>query len=307
MDEFNEPLPGAEEYDIQSAHFDSRFSDFFLGVRKADGLQVVLKHVTRTEDAAREIAALKIIGSNPHVVKLFSTHESRLNDTMIALEYLPEGDLRAWMDARVDRPVEPIIVLAMVKSMLQAIAACHAHGIVHRDISPRNFLVKGGNSVVLADFGCSRLASSISPTRVNVGTLWYMAPETVFGSKQYSPKVDVFGVGCIAAELLRRKPLFDGSSQLDQICKIVETLGTPDASTWPELATLTDWSMLEFPERAPLSWERIFPSEDGCPRGSQMELLMRLILDEMLVYNPEQRSSASACLEKLEKISALRD
>jgi serine/threonine protein kinase len=303
MDDFGEPLPGADEYDFKCARFDSRFADVFLGVRKADGLEVVLKHITRSEDADREIEALERIGTSPHVVKLISTHRSSLNETVIALEYVPEGDLRAWMDARANRPVESATVLSIVKSMLQSIATCQAHGIVHRDISPRNFLVKGGDSVVLADFGSSRLTASTSPARCNVGTLWYMAPETVFGSRHYSPKVDVFGVGCIAAELLRRKPLFDGLSQLDQICKMVETLGTPDESTWPELASLTDWSLLEFPPRAPRSWEDIFPLVDGRIWDASMNALIRLILDKMLVYNPERRCSAAECLQELETIT----
>ncbi len=304
MDDFNEPLPGAELYDFKSgARFDSRFADIFLGARKADGLEVVLKHITRTEDAVREVEALEKIGTSPHVVKLLGTHSRpRLKDTMIALEYVPEGDLRAWMDARAGLSVDPATVLSIVRSMLQSIATCHARGVVHRDISPRNFLVKGGNSVVLADFGSSRLIASASPARCNVGTLWYMAPEIVFGSRHYSPKVDVFGVGCIAGELLRNKPLFAGSSQLDQICKLVETLGTPDESTWPELGSLSDWSLLEFAPRAPQAREHLFPSTEGYPWEAGTDALIRLIVDKMLVYNPERRSSAAECLQELERI-----
>ena len=147
--------------------------------------------------------------------------------------------------------------------------------------------------MVLADFGSSRLIASASPARCNVGTLWYMAPEIVFGSRHYSPKVDVFGVGCIAGELLRNKPLFAGSSQLDQICKLVETLGTPDESTWPELGSLSDWSLLEFAPRAPQAREHLFPSTEGYPWEAGTDALIRLIVDKMLVYNPERRSSAA--------------
>mmetsp|Transcript_4779 Transcript_4779/g.13784 ORF Transcript_4779/g.13784 Transcript_4779/m.13784 type:complete len:309 (-) Transcript_4779:3564-4490(-) len=302
MDDFGEPLPGADQYEFKSVRFDSRSADVFLGVRNSDGLEVILKHITRTEDASREVAALEKVGTSPHVVKLLSTHRSGLNETTLALEYVPEGDLRAWMDARANLPVDLATVLSIVRSMLQSIATCHARGVVHRDVSPRNFLVKGGSSVVLTDFGSSRLCTSTSPARCNVGTLWYMAPETVFGSRLYSPKVDVFGVGCIAAELLRGKPLFDGSSQLDQICKMVETLGTPDESTWPELASLSDWALLEFPPRAPQPCEDVFPSTERCPWDAGTTFLIRLIMDKMLVYNPERRGSAAECLQELERI-----
>ncbi len=308
MDDFNEQLPGAEAYEnIEIQHFGSRLNDFYLATRRSDGVRVLLKHVQRTEDATRELSGLKRIGLSPHVVRLLGEHPSALGETVIALEYLPHGDLRSWMDARKDegRPRDTAAVVAIVRSMLRAVAACHARGVVHCDISPRNFLIKSvaEPSVVLADFGCSIVSSDSATHHAvgNVGTLWYMAPETLFGSKHYGPEVDVFGVGCIAAELLRDRPLFDGSSQLDQICKLVETLGTPDESSWPELATLSDWSLLEFPERTPKSAQEIFPDVDVAGDAT-LAGLVELVLDGMLTYNPAARPSAAGCLQRLERI-----
>jgi len=54
----------------------------------------------------------------------------------------------------------------------------------------------------------------------------------LFKFSTYSAPVDVFAVGCIVAEMYMGKPLFLGSSELDQISKITSVLGSPTKS-WP--------------------------------------------------------------------------
>jgi len=304
MDDFGERLPGSDEFEFGEEIFHGRFSEVYHGRRRSDGMEVALKYTTKTEDAEREVAALEVLRDRSLcIVKLVSKHRARWGVTL-ALEYAPRGDLRAWMDDR--SPKDPETILAIVQSMLEAVACCHSQGVVHRDVSPRNFLIKGDTttSVVLADFGCSRRVSATSPTHCGMGTLWYMAPEVLFGSTQYTPAVDVWGVGCIAAELIRGQPLFDGSSQLDQICRLVETLGTPCEATWPGLQQLSDWSMLQFPERKAASREEIFLVSDGegARTDPRMVGLMGLILDGMLVYNPQVRATAEGCLAQLDSI-----
>ena len=43
-------------------------------------------------------------------------------------------------------------------------------------------------------------------------TLWYRAPEILLGAKMYSTPVDVWSIGCIFAEMINQKPLFQGDS-----------------------------------------------------------------------------------------------
>jgi serine/threonine protein kinase len=62
---------------------------------------------------------------------------------------------------------------------------------------------------------------------------WYRAPELLFGARIYGTGVDMWAEGCILAELLLRVPLLQGSTDLDQLSKIFETLGTPSEETWP--------------------------------------------------------------------------
>lgn len=87
----------------------------------------------------------------------------------------------------------------------------------------------------LADFG---LAKDYKTNRGNhteyVSTRWYRAPELVLRIQNYSEKVDIFALGCIMAELILGRPIFPGTTENDQLTRIVTVLGTPNRSEWPE-------------------------------------------------------------------------
>lgn len=53
-----------------------------------------------------------------------------------------------------------------------------------------------------------------------VVTLWYRAPEVLLGATRYSCPVDIWSVGCIFSEMMTKKPLFQGDSEIDQLFKI---------------------------------------------------------------------------------------
>ena len=55
----------------------------------------------------------------------------------------------------------------------------------------------------------------------------YRAPEVLLRSTNYSSPIDMWAVGCIMAELYTLRPLFPGSSEIDEIFKICSVLGTP--------------------------------------------------------------------------------
>lgn len=55
----------------------------------------------------------------------------------------------------------------------------------------------------------------------------YRAPEVLLRSTNYSSPIDIWAVGCIMAELYTLRPLFPGSSEIDEIFKVCSVLGTP--------------------------------------------------------------------------------
>jgi cell division cycle 2-like protein len=73
----------------------------------------------------------------------------------------------------------------------------------------------------IADFGLAReYGSPLKQYTPIVVTLWYRAPELLLGSKLYSTPIDIWSVGCIFAEIITRKPLFPGKSEIDELNRI---------------------------------------------------------------------------------------
>lgn len=84
----------------------------------------------------------------------------------------------------------------------------------------------------VADFGLARSLdvkdTDTTPLLTDyVATRWYRAPEILLGSNKYTKGVDMWSLGCILAELLLGKPVFPGTSTLNQIDRVLELIGRP--------------------------------------------------------------------------------
>ena len=118
------------------------------------------------------------------------------------------------------------LIQSLMYQMLAGMDYCHARGIMHRDLKPQNLLVDKRNVLKLADFGLAR--AFMIPVRAythEVVTLWYRAPEILLGQRAYAPAVDMWSIGCIFAELVNRKPLWPGDSEIDELFRIFRCVG----------------------------------------------------------------------------------
>ena len=95
----------------------------------------------------------------------------------------------------------------------------HRQGYFHRDIKPENLLLMGPELVKIADFGLAREIRSKPPYTDYVSTRWYRAPEVLLRSTNYNAPIDLWACGAIIAELYMLRPLFPGSSEIDEIFK----------------------------------------------------------------------------------------
>ncbi|KAI8966992.1 kinase-like domain-containing protein [Mycotypha africana] len=113
---------------------------------------------------------------------------------------------------------------------LSAVSHIHHHNVFHRDMKPENLLLdysSGKPIIKLADFGLAKELRSSPPYTEYVSTRWYRAPEVLLRSTEYSAPVDLWAVGAIFAELINLEPLFPGESEIDQIYRICDILGSP--------------------------------------------------------------------------------
>ena len=81
----------------------------------------------------------------------------------------------------------------------------HRNGIFHRDIKPENILLSEDH-VKLADFGLARWIKEVDkyvdPVLTDyIATRWYRAPEVLLGTPKYGSAIDMWGFGCIVAEI----------------------------------------------------------------------------------------------------------
>jgi cyclin-dependent kinase len=124
-------------------------------------------------------------------------------------EYLTT-DLKKWMDKTGGKGPAFPLPLSTVKSLMyqlvKGLAHCHKHGVMHRDLKPQNLLLDETNLCLkIADLGLGRAFSiPVKSYTHEIVTLWYRAPEVLLGTTHYSTPVDMWSVGCIFAELVRK-------------------------------------------------------------------------------------------------------
>lgn len=239
----------------------------YKGYQKSTKRVVALKKIRlEAEDegipatAIREISILKEL-SHDNVVSLMDVWHND-NNLYLIFEYLNQ-DLKKYMDIQGETIIPMVTLKSYVYQLIQGVAFCHAHRVIHRDLKPQNLLLDKCGHLKIADFGLAR-AFGI-PTRTythEVVTLWYRAPEILMGCPHYTPSVDLWSIGCIFAEMVLRKPLFNGDSEIDQLFKIFRLLGTPTEQTWPGVAQFPDYKPT-FPSWQVQSLSRKFPALDA--------------------------------------------
>lgn len=62
-----------------------------------------------------------------------------------------------------------------------------------------------------------------------VATRWYRAPEILIANRRYTKGIDMWSLGCILGEMLAGKPIFPGTSTVNQVEKIMSTIPPPSA------------------------------------------------------------------------------
>ncbi|KAJ8957464.1 hypothetical protein NQ314_006541 [Rhamnusium bicolor] len=234
--------------------------------------------------AIREITLLKGL-RHSSIVELLDVMQST-DKLYLVFEYL-DLDLKRYLD-NTKRQIEKELVRSYMKQLVEALAYMHSHRILHRDLKPQNLLVDKEGHIKLADFGLSRSFSL--PTRTythEVVTMWYRAPELLLGEKLYCTGIDIWSLGCIMAEMLMKKAIFPGDSEIDQLYKIFKIMGTPNEEIWEGISQFPDFKP-SFPMWVPANLKEIVNFHNQEEED---------FLKYMLVYDPSKRKTAKELLK----------
>ncbi|KAK1287947.1 Cyclin-dependent kinase B2-2 [Acorus calamus] len=241
----------------------------------------------------REVSLLKMLSSDPHVVRLLGLKQclNKEGKTVLYLvfEYM-DTDLKKYI--RSSRQTGQTLPLKTVKILMyqlcKGLACCHGRGVLHRDLKPHNLLMDRKTMMLkIADLGLSRAFTiPLKKYTHEILTLWYRAPEILLGATKYSIPVDMWSVGCIFAELVTTQALFPGDSELQQLLHIFRLLGTPNEEVWPGVSKLANWH--EFPQWKPRELSCAVPHLDA----DGLDLLSK-----MLQYEPSNRISAKKAMD----------
>jgi predicted Ser/Thr protein kinase len=123
----------------------------------------------------------------------------------IVMEYVDGANLRQTIEAG---GLGPQQALAIVPQICEALQFAHDEGIVHRDIKPENVLIDKRGRVKIADFGLAKLVGQeardhfLTGTHQVMGTLRYMAPEQMQGSREVDHRADIYSLGVVFYEML---------------------------------------------------------------------------------------------------------
>ena len=167
----------------------------------------------------------------------------------------------------------------------------HSAEVLHRDLKPSNILLNSNCDLKLCDFGLSRTTTMDDPGILTeyVVTRWYRAPEIMLSVQEYTKAIDVWSVGCIFAEMLKRKPLFPGSDYIEQLKLIAKFTGTPARE---DLWFVTNPRAKRFMEGLPPSAPQDLRTKFGSVPDVALELLQR-----MLMLDPSRRITVDEALE----------
>ncbi|KAI9981911.1 hypothetical protein PInf_009691 [Phytophthora infestans] len=173
-----------------------------------DGQQVAIKKLFSGRDhKAEEVEAfakeieLTARLAHPNIVSFVGVAWNTLTNLIMALEFLPTGDLHGYLTKHADVLSWSKDKMGIAIGVARALEFLHSQvpPLIHRDLKSKNILLTRQLEPKLIDFGVSRGCEDFSMT-AGVGTPYWTAPEILEG-KRYTEQADIYSLGVVLTEI----------------------------------------------------------------------------------------------------------
>ncbi|KAK3673582.1 serine/threonine protein kinase, CMGC, CDC2/CDK sub [Recurvomyces mirabilis] len=228
---------------------------------KRTGAMVALKKILMHNEkdgfpitALREVKLLKML-SHPNILHLeeMAVERQQVDEkgkagkkraTLYMVMPYMDHDLSGML-TNPDIVFKTAQIKCYMQQLLEGLRYLHDSHILHRDMKAANILISNKGVLQIADFGLARNYEGTPPQpgRGNgeavrdytslVVTRWYRPPELLLTLKKYTPAIDLWGVGCIFAEMFEHRPILEGRTDVDQCHKIFALVGSPTDDSMP--------------------------------------------------------------------------
>jgi serine/threonine-protein kinase len=253
--------------------------------------------------------------AHEHCSRIFDVGEADDGTIYLAIELVEGETLEEWIHA--EGQLAPEVVATILVQTARALAAAHAAGLVHRDLTPRNVMVQvrdGRPHSKILDFGIARLALEMTPLEglgdegLSFSNPPYSAPEHLAG-EEVDARADLYSLGVLAYEMLSKRLPVEGRTRQELALATLESrrlpLRAPGAPT--RLVRLVERLLQRDPARRPASaaavareLERILQPQSALPRTAALLLSMAAMVLWTLALGARSRpylqSSPSASL-----------
>jgi serine/threonine-protein kinase len=164
------------------------------------------------------------------------------------MQYVAGSDLRQVITQRGVLPEAEALELAA--DIAAGLEVAHRHGIVHRDVKPRNVLVDTNGNALLADFGIAAPSDKTAEDGSVYGTALYVSPEQALG-RAVDGRGDLYSLGALLYELLTGTPPFTGETAAAVAAQHIDAAVVPPRHIRPGLSPATERVVLRALEKDP--------------------------------------------------------
>src|SRR5688572_2593159 len=258
LDRFDSLSFANGRYQVQSLLGEGGQKRVFLGRDSQLDRDVVIGVLNRRQIESdslnrlrREAKAMARLDEHPNVVSVYDIGEEDGNP-FIVTQYVRGGSVADVLSACSPAPLELPEAIRIAAQTCRALSHAHAHGILHRDVKPRNVWLMRDGTVKLGDFGLALSLDRTEPTDedLRAGTAAYIAPEQALGSG-VSPQSDLYSLGIMLYEMVAGRRPFSGDTALAVISQHVNS--RPVAPSWhnPTINDALDRLILELLAKSP--------------------------------------------------------